>query len=124
MIAIVVFAIMYLFGTLGFIYRNKVIDGIEATKKVDDVAALAHWESMIIESKTAKEKMVYMRLADEAKAKIMKGVNKEIAKHEPTDKVEPIFNHSKPPAKVSNKIEPSAQPANVVSLMDRKKTGS
>lgn len=124
MIAIAVFTIMYAFAVLGFVYRNKIIDGIEATKQVDDVIALAHWESMIIESKTAKEKMVYMRLADEVKAKLIRDANKTIKDHGCTEKVEPIFSHSKPPATEKVSAESNHPPANVVSLADRKKTGS
>ena len=115
MTAIILFTAMYLFSITAYFHRNKIIDGLEATKQVDDVRAMAYWESMIIESDTAQEKMVYMRLADEAKAKLISGAKARIAASE---RNEVVFPHSRPPAVKGEAIEP---PTNVVQLSSRKK---
>lgn len=115
MTAILLFLMLHLFALVSFVFRDKLIAGMQANSKIDDVRALAHWESMIIESKTAHEKMVYLRLADEVRAKLISDVNNEI--------VQSIYSQPKPPAKaqtgtVTNEIKPAA---NVVSLADRRK---
>lgn len=108
---------MYAFASMAYVYRNKIIDGLEATAQVDDVRALAHWESMIIESKTAQEKMVYMRLADEVKAKLISDAKISIAA---SDRKEAVFTHARPPA-TAKPADTEAPAANVVLLSDRKR---
>lgn len=115
MIAILLFLMLHIFALVSFLFRNKLISGMQANNKINDVRALAHWESMIIESKTAHEKMVYMRLADEVRAKLISDVNNDIALS--------IFDKAKPPANTAIKVasgNPSTA-ANVVSLADRRK---
>lgn len=122
MAATILFISLFLLSVAVFIKRNALIDGANATRNIDDIKALAYWESMIIESKTAKEKMVYMRLADEVKAKLIRDANQAIINRDCGDIVKPIFTHSK--AATNSKVEVSAQPANVVSILDRKRTGN
>lgn len=117
MIAIILFSTMYLFAAMAYVYRNKIIDGLEATAQVDDVRALAHWEGMIIESKTAQEKMVYMRLADEVKAKLIREAKASIANSTATGAA---FTHARPPA-TKKPADTEAPAANVVLLADRKR---
>lgn len=120
MAATILFTSLFLLSVAVFIKRNALIDGANANKNIDDIRALAYWESMIVESKTAKEKMVYMRLADEVKAKLLKDASKVILAHEGMGNVESIYSHPKQQAKK----EPVVAPENVISLMERKKTGN
>lgn len=122
MTAIILFIMLHIFALTSFLFRDRLIAGMQANNKIDDVRTLAHWESMIIESKTAHEKMVYMRLADEVKAKLISDVNNELAHN---DFVRPIYDKAKPTATskpVTNVEVKSA--ANVVSLADRRKAAN
>lgn len=81
MTVIILFTLFLSLSIALYVHRNKLIDGVKASSRMDDVSAFAHWESMIIKSETAKEKMVYMRLADEVKSKIITEAAEEAAKH-------------------------------------------
>lgn len=122
MTAIMLFIMLHIFALVSFLLRDKLIEGMLANNKIDDVRTLAHWESMIIESKTAREKMVYMRLADEIRAKLISDVESELAK---SDFKAPIMQQEKQKQQTSNPVPEEVQnkpEANVVSLADRRRS--
>ncbi len=118
MTALLLFLMLHIFAMGAFIYRNKLIDGMQANTKVKAVRALAHWENMILEAKTAHEKMVYLRMADEVRATIINDMKLEIADSPSIESID--YSQYKATSEEGSKVEVQ-EAANVVSLTERRK---
>lgn len=123
MTALLLFLMLHLFAVAAFIYRNKLIDGMQANSKVKAVRALAYWESQLINAKTAHEKMVYLRMVDDVKASIINDMQTELSTVEDTSTVSAVdYSKNKETDKLDSKaIDTSIEAANVVNLSERRR---
>lgn len=122
MTAILLFSMLHIFALVSFCFRNKLIAGMRANSKVDDVKALAHLETLLTEAKTAQEKMVYLRMINDVRDRIISDVDFDFdIECLPTAKAKAAVKASEARSKIP---APQQEAANIVSLADRRRSNA